>query len=75
MVNFRLKLKYKFLQDTKLSQGCQKAPSPDWGRLGWGVSRKGLLPMSHSVLDTESPASIEGFKFILSFAIRPTMRL
>ena len=28
-------------------------------------ARKGILPMRHSVLDTESPTSLEGFKLIL----------
>ena len=27
----------------KLRGNRQNAPSPDWGRLGWGVSRKGLV--------------------------------
>ena len=28
-------------------------------------TRKDILPMRHSVLDTESPTSLEGFKLIL----------
>ena len=27
----------------KLRGNRQNAPSPDWGRLGWGVSRKGIF--------------------------------
>ena len=27
----------------KLRGNRQNAPSPDWGRLGWGVSRKGFV--------------------------------
>ena len=33
------------------------------------------LPMRHSVLDTESPASIKCFKLFSPFTICPTMRL
>ena len=48
----------------ELGRVLTTAPSPDWGRLGWGVSRKGLFQMRHTGLDPVSPASIEGFKII-----------
>ena len=38
------------------------------------TSRKDLLSMRHTGLDPVSPTSIEGFKIISSFIIRPTMR-
>ena len=74
MVNFRLKLKPKFLQVTEINQGRQKAGMGSFPQgilgviLNSGAGRnviQNLLqvpPMRHSVLDTESPASIEGFK-------------
>ena len=38
--------------------GCGSSPSPDWGRLGGGVSRKGLTPLVPSqfvqLCDSES---------------------
>ena len=47
-----------------------KVPSPDWGRLGWGVSRKDFILFRHSEQrsraerDSESPSlGLDFFSF------------
>ena len=46
------------LCDSESSSEWQDTPSPDWGRPGWGVSRKGLTPLVPSqfvqLCDSES---------------------